>query len=71
MTRPLMFQSYVVANKGKTNEQRELVYFGEYIHFARNAIRKTIPSGFDYGHINHGFETIAYLNEKSFLMVAK
>lgn len=63
----LMLQGYAVANKGKPNEQRELVYFGEYEHFARNKIRNAIASGFDYGYIKQGFDTIAYLNEKSFL----
>jgi hypothetical protein len=67
----MMFQGYVVANKGKPNEQLELVYFGEYEHFARNKIRNAIASGFDYGYIKQGFDTIAYLTEKSFLQVAK
>ena len=63
----LMLQGYVVAKKGHRNEQRELVYFGEDRRMAQNHIRDAIASGFDYGYIKQGFQTIAYLTEKSFL----
>lgn len=63
----MMLHAYAVANKGTPNEQRELVYIGEYKHHAQNRIRDAIASGFDYGYIKQGFETLAYLTEKSFL----
>lgn len=63
----MMFQSYVVANKGKPNMQRELIYLGESKELARNRVRDGIASGFDYGYIKQGFETVEYLNEKTFL----
>lgn len=63
----MMLQAYAVANKGEPNEQRTLVYFGEDKIFAKNRIRDAIASGFEYGYIKQGFETIAYLTEKSFL----
>jgi hypothetical protein len=63
----MMLQAYAVANKGQPNEQRELIYFGESMHWARSRIRDYIASGFDYGYIKEGFETVAYLSERSFL----
>ena len=64
-------QAYAVAKKGTPEEQRELVYFGEYEHHARNRVRDAIASGFEYGYIKEGFETVAYLTESSFLRSAK
>lgn len=66
-----MLQGYVVANKGKPNEQRELVYGGWNMQNARNRIRDAIASGFEYGYIKDGFYTVAYMNESSFLRTAK
>lgn len=40
----MMLQAYVVANKGKPNEQRQMVYFGEYMHWAKSKIRDAIAS---------------------------
>lgn len=68
---PIMFQGYAVANKDKPDEQRELVYFGESKDRAVSRIRDAIASGFDYGYIKQGFETVAYLTESSFLVSAK
>jgi hypothetical protein len=63
----MFFQGYAVAYKGTPHEQRELVYFGDSEALARSRIRQAIASGFDYGYIKQGFETIAYLSERSFL----
>lgn len=56
------FQAYAVANKGTPQERREMLYFGESETQARNNIRQAIASGFDYGYINQGFETVAYVS---------
>lgn len=66
----MMLQAYVVANKGKENEQREMIYLGESKEFARAKIRDAIASGFEYGYIKEGFHTIASFNETHFLMRA-
>lgn len=64
----MLFQAYAVANKGTHREQRELLYFGPEEHRARSHIRAAIARGFDYGYIKQGFETVAYLTEKAFLV---
>lgn len=62
-----IFQCYAVANKGKPNEQRVLLGMPNDEGLARGLIRDAIASGFDYGYIKQGFETVAYLTEESFL----
>ena len=67
----MMIQGYAVANKGQQNEQRELVYFGENKDLARNRIRDAIASGFEYGYVKQGFETVGYYTEDAFLLSVK
>lgn len=67
----MMLQGYAVANKGQPNEQRELVYFGESKDLAKNRIRDAIASGFEYGYVKQGFETVGYYTEKTFLRSVK
>ncbi len=61
-----MLQAWVVARKGRPNEQRELIYFGESRDKAKWSIRDAIASGFDYGYIKEGFQILASFNEASF-----
>lgn len=64
----MMYQAYAVANKGRKNEQRELVAFCENKNFAILKVRDAIASGFEYGYVKQGFEIVAYLTERSFLV---
>ncbi len=65
------YQTYAVKNKDTPNEVREFIGLHENEAGARNKIRDAIASGHDYGYIKQGFDTIAYLNEKSFLRVVE
>ena len=67
----MFYQAYAVKDKGRPTEQRELVSITEYKEFAKNRIRDAIASGFDYGYIKQGFETVGYYAETSFLTVIK
>lgn len=64
------FQAYAVANKGTPQEQHDLFYFGESKTQARDRIRQAIASGFDYGYIKQGFETVAYVSSSAELRLA-
>lgn len=61
------YQAYCVSKRGSPKEQRELIYVGEKEELARSLIRDAIASGFDYGYIKQGGNTVAYLTEKSFV----
>ena len=63
----LMCQAYAMVKKDTPAEQSEIGYFGESNDRAIAYIREAVASGFDYGYIKQGFETIAYLTDKSFL----
>jgi len=62
----MLYQAYAVANKGKENEQRNLLHFTTDRADAVLAIRNAIASGFDYGYLKQGFEVVQSFNESSF-----
>jgi len=62
----MFYQAYAVANKGKANEQRELLHFTPDKDDAILAIRNAVASGFDYGYLKQGFEIVQSFNESSF-----
>jgi len=60
------YVAYAVANKGKDNEQREIVSMTDMKHLAEKRIRQAIASGFDYGYIKQGLTVVQSYNESSF-----
>ena len=64
----LVYQAYVVAHKGKLDEKRELIDLTPDKRVAISKVRDAIASGFDYGYIKQGTETVGYYTEKSFLV---
>ncbi len=67
----MMYQAYAVARRHRPDEQRELVYFGPEKDRAIWRIRDAIASGFDYGYVKQGFDTLGWYNERSFLSTTK
>ena len=61
------FVAYVVVNKGKANEQRQIVSMTDIKALAEKRIRQAIASGFDYGYIKQGLTVIKSYNESSFI----
>lgn len=61
------YTAYAVANKGKENEQIEIVSMTDMVHLAEKRIRQAIASGFDYGYIKQGTTVIKSYNESSFI----
>lgn len=67
----MLIHAYAVAKKATPQEQRDLIYVGMSTDNAKNKVRQAIASGYDYGYIKDGFETVAYLTESSFLVTVK
>lgn len=63
----MMYQSYAVAKKGEPNEWRDALGFHFTLEEARERVKVAIISGYSYGYIKQGFETVAYLTAESFL----
>lgn len=63
----MCYVAYAVANKGKENEQREIISMTDDKTLAEKRIRQAIASGFDYGYIKQGTTVIKSYNESSFV----